>query len=115
MKTHFIIFEQTNRIMKKLTFLLATSVLIIACQPKTADVIIEDVEDNTEESFNMAEVNAGKVVYSNKCSKCHDAPVIKEVSNEKWAKVLTPMIKKAELTPEEEVQVRSFISYQQAQ
>lgn len=109
------IFEQTKRTMKKITFLLATCVIVIACQPKAAEVVVEETVDEASAPISTEEVVAGESVYSTKCSKCHDAPVVKDVSPEKWEKVLTPMIKKAELSAEEEVQVRAFISYQQAQ
>lgn len=96
--------------MKKVFFLIASSAVIMACQPKVVEVV-EVIEETDEvvENIDMAKVEAGESIYANKCSKCHDAPVVKDHSVERWNKVLPIMSKKAELTADEDAKVNAFV------
>lgn len=99
--------------MKKLVYIFGVSTLIIACSPKTSEVINEDlseIEENNE--MPKAAIGEGKVVYLRDCTKCHTAKKVEDYTPEQWATILPEMIKKAQLNKEDASNLRAYITWE---
>lgn len=108
--------------MKYLFIPFVTVTLLVACTPKTTEIIeiVEETTETTESIGEMpkADIAEGKVVFLNSCVGCHygvgpaSAESIDEYSKEKFDAVLPDMIKAAELNEEQARQVRAYIYWE---
>jgi hypothetical protein len=92
-------------------------IIFLSCQRKTTPVITERtsfpeppkstspvVEANTPEF-----IAAGKVIYTGKCSRCHDMKEPSAYSAERWPSILKSMIPKAKLNSEQASQLTAYV------
>lgn len=56
-----------------------------------------------------AELEAGKLTYTTKCTRCHKAYRIEEFGEKKWLHEIDDMSPKARLTPEEKTKLTKYI------
>lgn len=94
--------------MKKLIIGFVALSAIIACTPKTAEVIT-----NTEDTAAMpAHIVEGKTLYVNNCGKCHKLKDIDAFTREQWDKVLMPMVKKSNLTEGDGNKIDEYVNWE---
>lgn len=63
----------------------------------------------------QAELDAGKAIYTSKCTKCHEEMKIVPRSEKSWLHEIDEMSPKAELTAEEKLKLTKYIlSYREA-
>ncbi|MBL7741271.1 MAG: hypothetical protein JNK14_18755 [Chitinophagaceae bacterium] len=104
--------------MKK-TFILSLTIAlaIAACHRKTVPVIAERKEfppapKSAEQSppANTSElISAGKVLYQDKCNRCHDLQGPEVYTSERWNSILKIMMPRARMNEEEKKQVTAYI------
>ena len=89
--------------MKKNLFLVFASLIAFyACGVKSAQ--------KSADAAPSADVVAGKIIYQDKCGKCHLAFDVKTKSVDRWNEVLQPMIKdKAKLNAADGKLVEAFV------
>lgn len=110
--------------MKYLLFTFSTVGFLIACSPKTTE-IITDVQteevDVTSSDPNMpkSDIGEGKVVFLENCISCHygrsteNVPaLVDSYSKEEWSTILPKMIQQAELDDEKSRQVSAYIYWE---
>ena len=101
--------------MKYLFFLIFVA-SIVACTPKTAEIItpIETENNETANDQGMPKhpIGEGKMVYLNKCSNCHYGKKIEDYTANQWEKILPQMIENANLNEEEATNVRAYIEWE---
>lgn len=93
--------------MKKLLFIFGLTTAMIACSPKTTEVIEEKGDE-----YPTAQIGEGQGLYVSNCAKCHDLPVIKKYSKERWQQILPKMVVKAKLTDEEADKVQAYVYWE---
>lgn len=104
--------------MKKVFFALTTLALIVACTPKTAEVV-EVVTVTTEETTEAAvmrkpsvEESEGMTLYNTNCNKCHELKTISDFSAESWQKIIPNMAKQAKLDATQESRIMAYVNWQ---
>ncbi|MEO8405915.1 MAG: cytochrome c [Chitinophagaceae bacterium] len=102
--------------MKKIIVICAASLSIsmFACHKKA----VPTVADRTEippappkpeaPMYAAADVEAGKVLYTTKCSKCHGTKDVTAYTTARWEGILRAMIPKAKLNDDESRQVTAY-------
>ena len=104
--------------MKKV-FALSVIIILIAaaCHKKAVPVVstpppAEPVAATTPAvaAVDPAMLEAGKVVFNTKCTKCHPAKIVENYTTEKWVGILQAMIPKAKLDETESAQVTAYVN-----
>ena len=98
--------------MKKV-FVLSVLIVFItaACHKKAVPAATVETPAGTAVAApDPALVEAGKLVYTTKCTKCHAAKVVENYTTEKWAGILQAMIPKAKLDDAESAQVTAYVN-----
>ncbi len=108
--------------MKYLFVTFVTVGFLVACAPKTTEIIevVETTTETTETDGEMpkADIAEGKVVFLTNCIGCHayggptSAEGIDKYSKERIDKVLPAMIENAELNDEQARQVAAYIYWE---
>jgi hypothetical protein len=94
------------------TFLIILIVIIQACQKKALPTITTRV---SEPSRPVAIINVkpdtaiGKIIFTNRCSRCHALPLLSQFTAQRWDGILSIMIPRARLDREQEIHVTAFI------
>ncbi|MET0635941.1 MAG: hypothetical protein ABWZ25_07920 [Chitinophagaceae bacterium] len=57
-----------------------------------------------------ADMEAGRVIYTTKCIKCHDAKPLEKWTQAEWQPILKSMIRKTKLDSLENMQVRLYVN-----
>jgi cytochrome c5 len=110
--------------MKKFIVLfVASATIFIACQKKSAPTASTSTNSNAASTNNTnatatpetakvayasADIDAGKVIYNSKCTKCHAAKPVESFNEERWTKILKSMIPRAKLDTDESRQVTAY-------
>lgn len=94
-------------------FLMANCLMVIACQKKALPVIstrtVEPPAPKPEVVLTTADPEAGKLTFTNRCSRCHGLPDISKYSGERWDGILAIMSPRARLSKQQEVNVTAYI------
>jgi cytochrome c1 len=104
------IIQQIN--MKKTLILIFIGATIIACSPKTGELITTESAPIT---FPTTELANGFELYKANCAKCHKLKKEMNYSKEKWAKILPRMAKKAKLNAAQEKSISDYVYWRIAQ
>src|SRR6218665_204738 len=99
------------------TFLLAMAAVIFfaACHNKTVPTVADRTKQPevpakpAEPIVSATELEAGKIVYTTKCAKCHAAKPLENWTNEAWQPILKAMIPKARLDSVQSAQVTAYV------
>ncbi len=96
-------------------FVLSVLIVLItaACHKKAipAAAVTTPAPDSTTVAMpDAALVEAGKTVYTTKCTKCHALKVVDNYTVEKWTGILQSMIPKAKLDETESAQVTAYVT-----
>jgi nitrate/TMAO reductase-like tetraheme cytochrome c subunit len=98
--------------MKKVFFALSTLVLIVACTPKTAEVITETTTEPVALRKPSVEESEGMTLYNANCGKCHDFKVISDYTMESWTKIVPNMAAKSKLDATQESKIMAYVKWQ---
>jgi hypothetical protein len=90
--------------MKKIAAITFALAVIWACSPKTSPAL-----ESGEPRTLSADAVAGQELFTGKCGRCHDLPVVEEYSAKRWKKIVPPMAKKAKLDATQESQVMAYV------
>lgn len=85
-----------------------------ACQKKT----LPNITTRTTEPAKpvsivadvMPDVAKGKIIFSNRCGRCHDLPDPVQYTSPGWDGILKSMIPRARLDKEQEIHVTAYIN-----
>lgn len=100
---------------KALLFSLIIMLVIVACSPKSApskSATVSGMPEMASISSEAADISAGHVLFTTKCTKCHKAKD-KYVSGHTYSEalgVLNSMAKKANLTQDEIMQLAAYVN-----
>jgi mono/diheme cytochrome c family protein len=98
--------------MKKVFALCAFIVVIAACHKKTVPATTQTMPEpapNAVVSTDPVVVEAGHVVYTTKCTKCHGLKTVGDYTADRWTGILKSMIPKAKLDDTESGQVTAYV------
>lgn len=104
--------------MKKVIFTLSSLALLVACTPKTAEVVEVITETTTETTEEVVmrkpsvEEYEGMTLYNAHCGKCHDFKTISDYSMESWTKIVPNMSAKAKLDATQESKIMAYVKWQ---
>ena len=91
--------------MKKSGFFAASLTMLVACSPKTAEVV-EKVEN---EEYPTAAIGEGSALYAANCGKCHKLKTVTDYTAEQWQKIVPPMAQKAKLDATQQDKVLQYV------
>ena len=99
---------------KTIFFFIASAIFIIACKKKAVPVITERKTEPSKPviintSAVVPDTAIGKMVFTNRCGKCHGLPATDQFTSSKWDAILYSMIPKARLTEEQGVHVIAYV------
>ena len=100
--------------MKTIIFILAMFAGILqACQKKTLPTITTRTTDPSKPVTITVDVipdtATGKMIFANRCSRCHALPEPVQFTTQRWDGILARMIPRARLDKEQELHVTAFI------
>ncbi|MFK7783716.1 MAG: hypothetical protein AB8B56_01300 [Crocinitomicaceae bacterium] len=109
--------------MKYLLFTLIVAGTIVACSPKTTEVVTtvettEEVVTSNDGDMPTADIGEGKVVFLKNCTGCHygngpsDVKTIHNYSKSQFEAILPKMFKNAELNKDQSRQVSAYIYWE---
>ncbi len=102
----------------------ATMLLVagwMACSPRTKPTVttvpeapvpekVETIKETAADREMAATLEAGKVVYNGKCTRCHAPKPIDNWNTEEWKPILKSMIRKSKLDSVESMQVTAYVN-----
>jgi cytochrome c2 len=93
--------------MRKITFIAASMILLAACTPKTAEVVV--AEEPVE--FPSTDVAEGSKLYAENCGKCHKLKTVTNYSQEQWKTIVPKMAAKAKIDATAESKVMQYVMW----
>lgn len=93
---------------KMLLSVLAVGMIFAACHRKTAPTAAAPVKP-TEPVVAAADLEAGKTIFTTKCSRCHATKPVGNWTAEGWQPILKAMIPKARLDSVQAAQVTAYV------
>jgi cytochrome c5 len=84
---------------------------LIACAPKTTEVVedVEKVETTESLPVESERVAEGRKVYNEHCGKCHKLKDVPSFTQAQWKTIVPDMAKKSKLTLEQEAAVMNYV------
>ena len=97
--------------MKKINLFIAfgAAIALIACAPKTAEVVKPLEKPAAKPSFPTTEIAEGSKLYQENCGKCHKLKAVTNYSTEEWQKIVPRMAKKAKIDATAESKVLAYV------
>jgi hypothetical protein len=100
--------------MKKIFFVLTALIVFIqACQKKTLPTITTRTTEPARPVTVVADVKpdiaTGKIIFTNRCDRCHTLPDPFQYTAQRWDGILSIMIPRARLDKQQEIHVTAFI------
>ena len=103
--------------MKKTIVVLSILMGIIACHKKSMPVIAERKYEPPKAIITSypppgtiaPDTAAGKIVFTNRCGKCHGLPEPLQYTAQRWDGILSYMIPRARLSNEQAVHVTAYV------
>ena len=103
--------------MKKLMLLLIViAIITIACNKKAVPVITERRTQQTKPitpdpslSNVIPDTSIGKIVFINRCGRCHGLPEPNQFTSKRWDGILSYMIPRARLTDDQGIHVTAYL------
>lgn len=88
-------------------------IILIACNRKAMPVITSRTTEPTLPVKPVSDINpdieTGKVIFTNRCGKCHGLPKPDDYTAKRWEGILSYMIPKAWLNNEQGVHVAAYL------
>ena len=109
--------------MKHLLFVFAAAGFLVACTPKTSELVevvetTEEAETSTDGDMPKADIGEGKVVFLNNCTGCHNGngpsspESIHNYTKAQYQAILPKMFENAELNADQSRQVSAYIYWE---
>ena len=107
--------------MKKIILASFFGILLIACTPKTTEIITETIEEDaaTEEvveepgnvtvDYDEALAIEGKKVYTKRCQQCHELKTVTNFTQQQWDRILPNMSRNAGIDEVAESKIAQYI------
>lgn len=96
--------------MKKILLLLTAVFVLLACSRKTITTAETKVkEPAAASSFDVQAIAQGKVVYTNRCGRCHGLKPVQRYTQQEWETILNLMIRKARLQAIDSANVTAYV------
>ena len=93
--------------------ILSITVLSVACTQKATPVITsrttEPIKKEKKPTITLPDLKIGEIVFTNRCSKCHDLPLPEQFTEKRWEGILSYMIPRARLTDEQGIHVTAYL------
>lgn len=90
------------------------TIILMACQKKSLPVISERVMEPAtppSETVNaVPSLEAGRIIFNNRCSRCHGLPETTIYSGKRWGTILELMAPKARLSKNEKQDVMAYVT-----
>lgn len=96
--------------MRQITYTFMALILLVACAPKTAEVVTT-AEPVTFPSSDVAE---GSKLYAENCGKCHKLKAESNYTQEEWKKIVPRMAVKAKIDAAAENKVLQYVLWKAA-
>ena len=93
--------------MRKITFIAASIILLAACTPKTAEVVVAEAPVE----FPSTDVAEGSKLYAENCGKCHKLKTVTNYSQEQWKTIVPKMAAKAKIDATAESKVMQYVMW----
>lgn len=100
---------------KTFLFAAAATFIFMSCHRKAVPTVADRTEHPAapakpaEPIVSAADLEAGKVVYTTKCSRCHATKPLENWTAEGWQPILKSMIPKAKLDSVQSAQVTAYV------
>lgn len=98
--------------MKKFLVFITLVALVNACSRKTVPATEAETKEKDSELSKTADANRvsqGRLVYTNRCGRCHGRKAVQKYTAQEWKPVLTIMIRKARLNAEDSANVTAYV------
>lgn len=93
--------------------ILLMMIVSIACSKKSLPEITARTSEPEKPGSAKIDVipnaETGKVIFSNRCSRCHGLPELSQYSEKRWETILSVMMPRARLSKEQEIHVREYV------
>ncbi|HMU45543.1 MAG TPA: hypothetical protein PKC72_04195 [Chitinophagaceae bacterium] len=98
---------------KAVTGCILLMIVSIACSKKSLPEItartLEPQQPVSAKVDVVPNIETGKIIFSNRCSRCHGLPEPSQYSEKRWETILSVMVPRARLTKEQEIHVREYV------
>ena len=99
---------------KSIFSLLVVGVLVISCTRKSLPVIPSrtremDEEKTVDVSSIAADTARGRMIFTNRCGRCHDLPQPIQYNAKRWDGILASMIPKAKLNEVQALHIKAYL------
>ncbi len=100
--------------MKKIIFVFVLIAgILAACQKKGMPAITERKTDPPPPAKKASDIKPdmaiGKVIFINRCGRCHDLPKPEQYTAKRWEGILSSMIPNARLNDEQGVHIAAYL------
>ncbi|HEV7782459.1 MAG TPA: hypothetical protein VGO58_14390 [Chitinophagaceae bacterium] len=100
--------------MKKIFYSIITlGILAMACNKKVLPVITERKTDPPSPQKTILNITPdlarGKMIFTNRCGRCHDLPKPEQYTSERWKGILSYMNPRAGLNEEQGVHITAYL------
>lgn len=88
------------------------ALFVFACSRKTIPTAENNLQENTTHTLSAADsvtLVKGKVVYINRCGRCHNLKPVQKYTAKEWSPVLQIMIHKARLNAIDSLSVTQYV------
>ncbi len=93
--------------------ILCITALSVACTQKATPVITSrqtaPLKKEKQALTIVPDLNEGKIIFTNRCGKCHDLPLPEQFTEKRWEGILSYMIPRARLNDEQGIHVTAFL------
>lgn len=100
--------------MRSAIIIIGVTIVLMACQKKSLPVISERITEPAtfpSESVNaIPNPEAGRIVFTNRCGRCHGLPETTIYSGKRWSTILELMAPKARLSKNEKQDVMAYVT-----
>lgn len=98
---------------KYITAVLCISVIFLACSKKSLPVITARTSNPglsvAEKPEIIPDEARGKIIFTNRCQKCHGLPEPTLYTKKRWEGILSYMVPKARLSDEEAIHLTAYL------
>jgi hypothetical protein len=99
--------------MRPIIFILFIITVVAACNRKGLPVITERKKDPPRPIVNAGDIlpdlAKGKIIFTNRCGRCHDLPQPVQYTAQRWEGILSYMNPRAGLDTEQSVHVTAYL------
>lgn len=83
--------------------------VLIACHKKTVPAATAPPPP-AEPTYTAAAIEAGKIIYETKCTRCHAPKPVQDYTTTRWVGILRAMVPKARLDSVQTIQLTAYVN-----